>query len=158
MVLSPGWTAVIGISVLAMAVVQVVLLVALGVAWLQMQKRMQDLERRAIAAVDEIRPQLTAIVEEARATSRNMQALSGDLRDRLDSMDQAARSVGARFDTVADTVQWAAANLPIPVRMSGPAAMAAWAGVRVARNLLDRARERRGSKTPALAPPVSNLS
>lgn len=138
--MTSGWAAVIGISVLLMAAVQIVLLIALAVAWQRTLSSMRELDKRMQSAVDEFRPQLIALVEEARSATLNVQGLAGDLRDKLDSMDEAARSMRARVNRVTDTVQWAATNLPVPMKVSGPAAMAAWAAVRVSRNIIQRVR------------------
>ncbi len=147
--MSPGWTAVIGVSVAVMAVVQIVVLIGLAIAWQRMQAQVQALEQRVQSTVDSLQPELISVLDQARTASSSLQALAGDLRDRLDSMDEAARSVRARVSRVADTVQWAATNLPLPVRVSGPAAVAAWTGVRVVRNLMDRARLRRLARRSA---------
>lgn len=141
--MSSDWAAVIGISVAVMAVVQVATLVAVAVALQRMQSGLRRLETQVDAVVTELRPQVQAMLEQARATSTNAQELMRDLRDRFDRMDDAAQSVGARMHRIADTVQWAATSLPVPMKVSGPAAMAAWAGVRVIRGLMDRSRARR---------------
>lgn len=141
--MSSDWAAVIGISVAVMAVVQVATLVAVAVALQRMQSGLRRLETQVDAVVTELRPQVQAMLEQARSTSTNAQELMRDLRDRFDRMDDAAQSVGARMHRIADTVQWAATSLPVPMKVSGPAAMAAWAAVRVVRGLMDRSRARR---------------
>jgi uncharacterized protein YoxC len=148
-VVSADWTVVIGISVLAMAAVQVALFIGLIVAWRQTTTRVREIEGRVQMVLDEVRPQLvtfsadvTTVLEDVRTASKNMQALASDVQDRLIALDDTARSVRARVNRVADTLQWAAASLPVPVRLSGPAAVAAWAGVRAAKSFIGRARPR----------------
>lgn len=145
--MSAGWTAVIGISVMAMAVVQVVLLIALIVLWRQTTARAREIDGHMRAMLEEMRPQLAAFsaevkttLDEVKSASRNMQAVASDVQARLVVLDDAARSMRSRVNRIADTVQWAAASLPVPVRLSGPAAVAAWAGVRA---LIGRARAHR---------------
>lgn len=152
MVVSADWTAVIGISVMTMAVVQVVLFIGLIVAWRWTVTRVREIDQRVQTMVDDVRPQLVTFsadvksaLDDVKAASTNMQALATDVQDRLVALDDAARSMRSRINRVADTVQWAAASLPVPIRLSGPAAMAAWAGVRAARNLIGRARAHRHS-------------
>lgn len=140
--MSPGWTAVIGVSLAVMAVVQLAVLIGLLVAFRRTQAQLQALQQRVQSAIDEVRPEVVAALADARAASATVQTLAGDVRGRLDAMDEATRLARERVHRVVDTVQWAASNLPVPVKVSGPAAMAAWAGVRVARNLIDRVRRR----------------
>jgi uncharacterized protein YoxC len=142
-VVSSDWAAVIGISVAVMAVVQVATLIAVAIGLQRMQSGVKKLEAQVDAAVSEFRPQVQAMLDQARSTSANAQELMHDLRDRFDRMDEAAKSMGARIHRVADTVQWAATSLPVPMKVSGPAAMAAWAGVRVVRSLVEKSRARR---------------
>jgi hypothetical protein len=156
-VVSPGWTAVVGVSLALIAFVQLAVLIGLFVAWRRAQAQMQQLQQQVQSVIDEVRPELMKVIDEARTASSMMQALAGDVRGRLDAVDDATRNVRDRVTRVADTVHWAAANLPIPVKVSGPAAMAAWAGVRVARNLIDRARRRsarQAQPVPADYPPL----
>lgn len=141
--MNADWAAVIGISVAVMAVVQVATLVAVAVALRRMQSGVTQLESQIDEVVTEFRPQVQTMLDQARATSGNAQELMRDLRDRFDRMDDAAKSMGARIHRIADTVQWAATSLPVPMKVSGPAAMAAWAGVRVVRGLVERSRLRR---------------
>ncbi len=151
--MSPGWTAVIGVSLALMAVAQLAVLIGLVVAWRRTQSQLQALQERVQSVLDDLGPEIVAVLDEARAASSSMQALAGDVRRRLDAVDDATRNVRERVSRVADTVHWAASNLPVPVKVSGPAAMAAWAAVRAARNLIDRARVRRAGlpRRPASA-------
>lgn len=147
--MSSDWTAVIGISVAVMAVVQAASLILIMVGLRQMQASVQRIERRVDTAVEEFGPHLMAIVAEARSTSANAQGLMHDMRERVASMDEAARSVRARVTRVADGLQWAVAALPVPMKVSAPAAMAAWATVRAVNGLVQRVRlSRRLSKVP----------
>jgi hypothetical protein len=139
-VVNPDWTAVIGVSVALMAVVQLAVLIGLLVAFRRTRTQLQSLQQRVEAAIDEVRPEVLAALAETREVSASMRTLASDVRGRLDAMDEATRTARERVTRVVDTVQWAASNLP--VKVSGPAAMAAWAGVRVARSLIDRARRR----------------
>lgn len=138
-----GWTAVIAIAVAVMAVVQLLVLAGLLVAWRRAEARLLAFEQRTQAALDEVTPRVAAALDEARGASASLRALTDDLQHRLGVVDNATQSVRTRVDRVADSVQWAATNLPLPARMSGPAAIAAWAGTRIVRALLDRARANR---------------
>lgn len=147
--MSSDWTAVIGISLAVMAVVQAASFIIAMVGLRQMQVSVQRIERRVDTAVDEFRPHVLAILEEARSTSANAQGLMRDVKDRMDSMDEAARSVRAGVNRVADGVQWAVTALPLPMKVSAPAAMAAWATVRAVGGLVQRIRlNRRLQKAP----------
>lgn len=144
--MNSDWTAVIGISLAVMAVVQVVLFGAIAFGLVKMYASVKQLEQRVDTAVDEFRPQLVAILADAKSASTNAQDLMREVRDRLAAVDETARSLKARANRIVDGVQWAASALPLPVKVSGPAAMAAWAGVRAAASLLDRARARRNRR------------
>jgi len=157
-VVSPGWTAVIGVSLALMAVVQLAVLVGFVIAFKRTQSQLQTLQQRVQSAIDEVRPEILAALEETRAATSTLQALASDVRGRLDAVDDATRVARERVTRVVDTVHWAAVNLPVPVKLSGPA-VAAWAGVRVARNLIGRAKRRSASSrterpTPTDYPPL----
>lgn len=144
--MSPGWTAVIALSVAVMAAVQVTVLVALAIGLRRMHGSLQQLEQRVDTTLGDLGPRLTAVIEETRATSAQANALLGEMRTRLDGIDEAARAVRDGFHRVATGLSWAATTLPGPMKVSGPAAMAAWAGVRAVRGLADRARSRRARR------------
>lgn len=140
------WMPVIGISVAAMALVQVATIVALIVAVRRVQTGMQTMERRVDSVIAEFRPQLTRVVDDARTASATATELLSDIRRHLDTMEDTAKSVRHRVNRVVDGVAGvasAAGTLPVPVKMSGPAAMAIWAGVKVARSVVSRVRDRR---------------
>lgn len=147
--MNENWAAVIGISVAVMALVQVTSLIIVAVGLRRMQASVQRLEQRVDTAVDEFRPHVMAILDEARTTSANAQGLMRDVRDRIESMDDAATRVAARVTRVADGVQWAVSAMPLPMKVSAPAAMTAWATVRAVGGLVQRARGRRLKKVAA---------
>jgi len=147
--MSGDWAAVIGVSVAVMALVQVTSLIVVAIGLRRMQVSVQRLERRVDTAVDEFRPHVLAILEEARTASVNAQGLMRDVRERMDSIDDAAARVSARVTKVADGVQWAVSAMPLPVKASAPAAMAAWATVRAVGSLVQRVRGRRLKKIAA---------
>ncbi len=150
--MSPGWAAVVGVSLALMAVVQLAVLIGAFIAWKRTNAQLEALQQGLRSVIDDIRPELLSALEEARAASASMHALASDVRARLDKVDEATHHVRERVGRVADTLQWAVANLPVPMKVSGPAAMATWAGVRVARNLIDRARARRIARRRVVTP------
>lgn len=147
--MTTDWAAVIGISVAAMAIVQVATIVALLVAIRRVYTGIQAVERRVDDVVAEFRPQLTRVVDETRNASATANELLGDIRRHLETMEDTARSMRARVHNVVDTVAGvasAANTLPGPVKLSGPAAMALWAGAKVGRAVVDRVRDRRRAR------------
>jgi hypothetical protein len=140
MVVSSDWLAVIAISVAVMAVVQVATLIGVFVALRRIQIGARTIERRLELAVEEFRPELARLVEDARAASTSAKELVEDVRAYIDSAEEAAHSVRQRVARVVDGVQTA---LPVPMKFSGPAAVGLWAALRVARSLLSRRRDRR---------------
>ncbi|MFN2445911.1 MAG: hypothetical protein ABR606_10095 [Vicinamibacterales bacterium] len=141
--MTSDWMPVIGISVALMALVQVAAIVAITIALRRLQTGVQSMERKVDSLVAEVRPQIARVVEDARAASASAHELLTDMRHRLEQMEAAADSVRKRVSRVVDGVQYVANNLPGPVKVSGPAAMAAWAGLRVIRTALGQMRERR---------------
>jgi hypothetical protein len=98
------------------------------------------MERRLEQAVEEFRPELARLVENARTASASARDLVEDVRAYIDSAEEAAHSVRQRVARVVDGVQTA---LPVPMKVSGPAAVGLWAALKVARSLVGRRRERR---------------
>lgn len=137
------WMAVIGISVAVMAVVQIVMLVALAVALRRLQNGIQVMERKVDDLTAELKPQIVRAVEDVRSASASAQELLTDIRRHLETMEDAADAIRQRVTRVVDGVHSAASNLPVPMRVSGPAAMALWAGVRAIRSVAGRMRARR---------------
>lgn len=147
--MSNEWAAVIGVSVAVMAIVQVATIVALFVGVRRVQTSMQAIEGRVDNVVAEFRPQIARVVEEAREGAVKANELLTDIRRHLETMEDAARSMRHRVHRMVDGVSGvasAAGALPAPVKMSGPAAMALWAGMKVARSVVGRVRDRRRAR------------
>ncbi len=137
------WPAVIGISVGVMALAQVATMLGLIVAVRRLQTGVQEIERKVETAVDEFRPQLTHLVEEARVAAATAQHLVGDVRRHLEFAEETASSVRDRLHRVVDGVQSVTSRFPVPMKVSGPAAMTLWAGLRLAGSVVSQIRQRR---------------
>lgn len=140
------WTAVIGVSVAVMAVAQLATMLGVVLAMRRIQTGVQEIERKVETAVEEFRPQLTHLVDEARAASVTAQHLVTDVRRHLETAEETARSLGDRLRRVVDGVQSVSSTFPIPMKVSGQAAMSVWAGVRLARSVVTHLSERRRAR------------
>lgn len=147
--MTSDWAAVIGVSVAVMAIVQVATIVALIVGVRRVHTGIQTVERRVDSALTEFRPQIAQVLDETRSGAAKANELLSDIRRHLETMEDAARSVRHRMHRMVDGVSGAASvagGLPAPVKMSAPAAMALWAGVKVARSVIGRVRDRRRAR------------
>ncbi len=142
------WTPIIGVSVAVIALAQLATMIGVIVAVRRIQTGVQQIEQRVETAVEEFRPQLTHLIDEARIASATAQHLVTDVRRHLDAAEEATRSIRERLHRVVDGVQSVSSTFPVPMKVSGSAAMAVWAGLRLARNLVTQVRDR---KTQAAA-------
>lgn len=137
---------VIGISVAVMALIQLATIVGAFIAVRIAMKRAREVEQRLDATIAEFKPQVAHILNEARAASAKANELLVDVRRHMETMEDTARTVRHRIDRAVGSVAGvasAAGSLPGRVKMTGPAAMAVWAGMRMARSVAARVRERR---------------